>query len=88
MIQRPVQLVHCVRAEGIAHFRAVESDAHCRKIADYRAVVVAFNPPVIGDVSELETFHEPPLLRIEDVRDLRREGRVCVIAGVRASHKR
>ena len=55
MVERPIQLVDGVRAEGVAHLRPVERDAH-------RAGLCG---AVVGDVGEVEALHHSPRGRVE-----------------------
>ncbi len=55
VVERPVQLVDGVGAEGVAHLGPVERDAH-------RAGV---DGPVVGDVGELEALDVAPGVGIE-----------------------
>ena len=74
MVEGAVELIHRMRAERIAHLRAVEGDAH-DAIGPLRAHV-----PVVGDVREVEPRHRLPLLGLERI------GAVAVIAVGHASH--
>ena len=59
VVERGVELVDGVRAEGVADLRPVEGDAH-------RADVVG---AVVRDVGEVEARHRGPRRRVEDLRD-------------------
>lgn len=73
MVQSTVQLVDRMGAEGIAHFRPVERDAHGALV----------DMPVIGDVGEvLEPGDGPPQLRVEG-HGLELSGRLIRISVVR-----
>jgi len=61
VVQRAIQLVDGVRAEGVAHLRAVEGDAHG---ALGRPVQ---SRPVVGDISEVEALHQRPGTGVEDL---------------------
>ncbi|SKT78735.1 Uncharacterised protein [Mycobacteroides abscessus subsp. abscessus] len=65
MIQGAVQLVHGVRAEGVAHLGAVERDPYgplCDALLDV---------PVIGDVGQiLEPGHRLPPRRVKGIGGL------------------
>jgi hypothetical protein len=59
VVHHPVQLVDGVRAEGVAHLRPVEGDAHHGQVA--LLLTGPVDAPVVRDVREpLEAGDEPP----------------------------
>src|SRR6185312_5760227 len=68
VIQRGLELVHGVRAEGIAHLGPVERDAHRAQVT-VRAVRPSADRPVVGDVGEGEAVDGPPAVGIEQFTD-------------------
>ena len=68
VVERGVQLVDGVRAEGVADLGPVEGDAH-------RAVV---DGAVVGDVVEVEAGHLAPGCRVEQLGD---HGPHCAVSG-------
>ena len=59
VIERPVQLIHRVRAESIAHLRPIKGNAHDAICAALASVAV------VGDVSEVKALDGLPLGRVE-----------------------
>src|SRR4029079_13727750 len=63
VVQRAIQLVDGVRAEGVANLGAVEGDSHRALRGPLQ------NCPVVGDVGQVETLHDGPRSRVEDLTD-------------------
>src|SRR5690606_31616598 len=65
-VQGPVELVHGVRAEGVADLGPVEGDAHRGQVPG-GAVGVVLDGAVVGDVREVEALDGAPAARVEGV---------------------
>lgn len=62
MVERAVELIHRVRAERVAHLRAVKRDA------DDAVFALVSDEPVVGDIGEIrEAFHWGPQFGLERV---------------------
>src|SRR5699024_1018188 len=69
MVQSAVELIHRVRAKGVADLRAVDRDPHHRQVSrGARAVHAA----VVGDVGEIEPLHLAPTAGVEQLGHLGR----------------
>lgn len=74
MIERPVEFVYSMRAEGVTHLGSVKSNAHGRQVAQDFARLVALHLAVVGDVGKiLKPFNDAPVLRVENIGNLGRE---------------
>ena len=74
MIERPVEFVHSMRAEGVTHLGPVKSNAYGRQVAQDFARLVALHLAVVGDVGKiLKPFNDAPVLRVENIGNLGRE---------------
>src|SRR5699024_5377637 len=70
MVQSAVELIHRVRAKGVADLRAVDRDPHHRQVSrGARAVHAA----VVGDVGEIEPVHLAPTAGVEQFGHLGRK---------------
>ena len=70
VIEGAIELVNRARPEGITDVGAVEGDAHDRHVGARLAAVeggASGNPPVVGDVGEVEALDLAPAGRVEGV---------------------
>ena len=74
MIERPVEFVYSMRAEGVTHLGPVKSDAYGRQVAQDFTRLVALHLAVVGDIGKiLKPFNDAPVLRVENIGNLGRE---------------
>ena len=71
MIKAPVEFVDRMRAECIANFRTVKSDANDGQILAFGGAVdrASGNPTMVGHIGELEALNLAPALGIESIRN-------------------
>ena len=71
MIKATVEFVDRMRAECIANFRTVKSDANDGQILAFGGAVdrASGNPTMVGHIGELEALNLAPALGIESIRN-------------------